>query len=71
ATLGYRFFDLEKDQAAPRSRVEVEISNIMKIMVWGPFMASVGRKIDVGVVLRTMFLRDMACRDGLVLEKAV
>ena len=32
--------------------------------VWGPFTASFGRKIDVGAVLRTMFLRQMACRDG-------
>ena len=42
----------------------VEILKIMKIMVWGPFRASFGRNIDVGAVLRTMFLRDMACRDG-------
>ena len=35
----------------------------MKINVWGTWGAHFGRKIRVGSVLRTMFLRQMACRD--------
>ena len=37
----------------------------------GPVQSPFGGTIGVGVVLRTMFLRQMACRDSLVLEKAV
>ena len=47
-----------------RDQGRVEISKIMKIMIWGTFRGSFGRKIDVCAVLRAMFLRQMACRDG-------
>ena len=53
-----------KKNGQAQGRVEFsKIMNIMKIMVWGPFRAPFGGKIDVGAVLRTMFLRQMACRD--------
>ena len=35
-------------------------------MVWCTWRAPCGRKIDVFAVLRTMFERDMACRDGVI-----
>ena len=47
--LDYRTFNPEKHQG------QFDMSKIMKIMVWGPFRASFGRKIDVCAVLRTMF----------------